>query len=157
MSPNRRTASPLTTWHSQSGLLWISWTWGLSYLVPARDRIAFSEVYPHLAGPMWMWGVGLIIAATIALISERVIRTTRKRPWSWAWGGHMVLAGIYSTLAAAALLQALGEVHGTPLGWGFWGNVISAISRTVLWGYIGYLHSTYARLPRIPWKEESGK
>ena len=149
-----RGISPLTTWHSQSGLLLISFTWGLSYMVPGDYRIAFSEVFPDNLDdgpvPMGVWGVALVLTATLAFLSERLVTRRKVSAWMWSmgWGAHMVLSGIYAALAIAALLQALSEIEGSWTSGSFWGNVISAISRTVLWGYIAYLHSTYARLPR---------
>lgn len=150
----RKAISPMTTWHRQSGLLWISWTWGASYVVPERDRVPFAEVFPHVLAsallPMWGWGLILLVAATCALIAEQLLRHTHLRPWSLAWGGHIVLAGTYGTLAVAALAQAVMEISGSPLHFHFWGGVISAASRTVLWGMVAFFHSTYARIGRIP-------
>lgn len=151
--PNSRNVAPMTTWHSQASFLWIAWTWGLSYCFPPHDRVPFAEVFPddlaraHL--PMWGWGSLLVIGATIALVSEITLRYTRYRPWGWAHGGHMLLAGTYITLALAAALQSFSEfTWGGPVHDA--GDVISAVSRTVLWGVIGLVHTTYARMPRVP-------
>lgn len=160
----RRGISPLTTWHSQGGLLLISFTWGMSYVVPGDYRIAFSEVFPENLGsgpmpmPMWGWGLALIITALLAFASERLIRRFKTQAWLWhlGYGAHMVLSGIYAALAVAALLQAMSEIEGPWTSGSFWGNVVSAVSRTVLWGYIAYLHSTYARLPRPSGLEMKG-
>jgi hypothetical protein len=153
--PYKRALSTLTTWHSQNGLLLISFTWGASYLVPERLRITFSEVFPTALAvgrlPMWCWGTVLVMAAAVAYLMD--LRITRHPPphrWAWpaAWGAHMMLAGTYITLSACALAEGVTQIHGPPTSVLFWGGVVSAASRPVLWGYIGYLHSTYARLPR---------
>lgn len=154
--PYKRGISPLTTWHSQSGLLLISATWGISYMVPAEDRVPFSEVFPAslsrgMGLPMQVWGAVLLIAAVAAFVSERVIAHTRRgHPIAWrvGYGSHMALTAAYGALAVAAVVQASSEIHGSPLTAAWYGQLVSAISRTVLWGYISYLHSTYARLPR---------
>lgn len=144
--PNKRAMSPLTTWHSQAGLLWISWTWGLSYVVPPRCRIPFAEVFPNsIVFPMWVWGALMLAGATVSLIAERVLRHTSCRPWHCAWAGHALLAATYFSLALGALVQGLAEISAFHFAAG---SFISAISRPVLWGYVGYLHTTYARLPR---------
>lgn len=153
--PNKRGISALTTWHSQTGLLLISFWWGASYIVPPDDRIPFSEVFPdnlrHSFVPMWVWGVVLIVTAMVAWGAERVINRSRavhSFAWRCGWISHALLAGAYGTLALAALIQSFSEVSGGLNTFHFWGNVISSVSRTVLWGFIAYLHSTYARLPR---------
>lgn len=153
---SKRGISPLTTWHSQSGLLLISFTWGVSYVVPERDRIPFSEVFPsnlNAAGlPMPIWGILLIAFAAAAFIAERAISRARGgHPLAWriGYGAHMALTGVYGSLAVSALFESLSQCQGSWLEPSLWGNIISSVSRTVLWGYIGYLHSTFARLPRI--------
>jgi len=160
--PYKRGISPLTTWHSQAGLLLISASWGLSYLVPNNLRIPFSEVYPqrvmnHTFAPsMHWWGGILFITAFLALLFERVIassQTAHRAAWLIVVGSHTVLATAYATLGFAALWQAALEVHSWPHA-PFWGGAVSSVSRTVLWAYIGYLHTTYARLPRPVVPEE---
>lgn len=150
---SRRTFAPLTTWHSQTGLLLISFTWGASYAIPAPDRVQFSEVFPiPTAGvlPMWVWGTVMLVAAAVAYAAEwRLRRNPSSRPsWASAWGGHMVLSAVYFTLAAASFVEGFSEISTAPHVLHGLFAVISAISRPVLWGYIGYLHTTYARLPR---------
>lgn len=153
--PYKRGISPLTTWHSQSGLLLISATWGVSYMVPKNARVSFSEVFPdtlaRLGLPMAVWGVLLVVFAAAAFTAERLIAHTRRgHPVAWrvGYGAHMALTAIYGGLATAALFQGISEVSAHPFEWVWWGQVASTVSRTVLWGYIAYLHSTYARLPR---------
>lgn len=151
-----RTRNPITVAHSQRGLLWVSFTWGASYIIPEQHRIPFSEVFPaplaHSGVPMWGWGVLLLASAVTALISERLVARTRNpqsRAWRAAWISHMVLAGIYGALVFGSLVQGLSEVDTTSHTW--WADgmlcVVSALSRPVLWGYIAYQHSTYARMP----------
>lgn len=144
----RQLLTPLTTWHTQSGLLLISWTWGLSYLVPPHERIAFSEVFPafpaHADVPMWAWGVLMLGSASVALVAERVItHADGDHPVAWraAWVAHALLAGCYMTLAFAALVTGGMQAHSV-------NQAVTAISRPVLWGYIGYLHITFANLRR---------
>lgn len=153
--PYKRGISPLTTWHSQSGLLLISASWGLSYLVPEKYRVPFSEVFPSrllpFGLPMQFWGAVLVVFAVAAFVSERVIAHTRRAhdvAWKVGYGSHMALTATYGTLAFAAIFESIGQVNEPTWTWGWWGQGVSAISRTVLWGYIAYLHSTYARLPR---------
>lgn len=149
--PNKRGISPLTTWHSQGGLLLISFTWGMSYIIPSKYRIPFSEVFPNSLGTqMWAWGAALLVAATSAFVAERVVAHSKGKhsiAWRAGYGSHMVLAAVYITLAVCALVEGAKQIHGPALSWPFWGLVLSAVSRPVLWGYIGYLHTTYARLP----------
>lgn len=148
--------SALTTWHSQSGLLAISATWGLSYLMPPRYRIPFSEVFPptvvHSAlGHMWIWGLLLLIPALLALSIEQVAtrrQTSSPRLWRAVFGSHILLSAIYFMLAVGALVSGLRQVPWeADTSWTCWAALASAVSRPVLWGYIGYLHSTFARLP----------
>jgi succinate dehydrogenase hydrophobic anchor subunit len=141
--------SPITTRHSQTALLLVSFTWGLSYCLPERLRISFSEVYPAdltkwASLPRWTVGAALLLAATHALIGERVIikgSLHNRIGWHLSFLSHAVLFTIYATLAIGAIISGLLQAH-----WQI-GPVISAISRPVLWGYIAYLHLTYARLP----------
>lgn len=153
--PYKRGISPLTTWHSQSGLLLISASWGVSYMVPPQYRVPFSEVFPttliSLGLPMQVWGTLLLIFACTAFVSERVIaHTLRGHPISWRVGyaSHMALTTIYGTLATSAVFEGMAQVDTPMFSAGWFGQVVSASSRTVLWGYIAYLHSTYARLPK---------
>lgn len=145
--------SPLTTRHSQATLLLVSFAWGLSYCMPANLRIPFSEVFPPdltrwSAIPMWGWGAMLLISATFAFMGERIILergSGSNAGWRASFLSHTMLVAVYSTLAIAALTQGwlqVAAVHFTAAA------IISAISRPVLWGYIAYLHLTYARLPR---------
>jgi hypothetical protein len=181
----KRGISPLTTWHSQGGVLMISFSWGASYLVPASDRIAFSEVFPesimaNIIPKMWVWGLLLCIPALLAFLAERqinrdpipvlrhdpdqrvlpllwlrirgagrdLLRRVRKGAWLAVLTGHITLAGVFSALACAALAQGIEEVAHLHAGWHMMLGMVSALSRPILWGYIGYLHSTYARLPK---------
>jgi hypothetical protein len=148
--PGTRHLSSVTTWHSQASLLWISWTWGVSYIVPPADRIPFALLYPDVLKwcPMWIWGAILLLGATISLASERILRHSHYRPWLWATRGHMLLAGTYISLGAAATLQMAQEISGPVGSWHWCGNVISAPARTVLWVVIGYFHITYARMAK---------
>jgi hypothetical protein len=149
--------TPMTTWHTQTGLLVISWTWGLSYLTPPGDRIAFSEVFPpELQGPtsMRLWGGAMVILATLALVAERRINSsdgTHPVAWRLAWTAHAGLAGVYMTLALGALVSGWAELATTYPQWGGWRELygcITAASRPALWAYIGYLHITFANLRR---------
>lgn len=146
-----RGVSPLTTWHSQGGLLLISATWGLSYMTSDKDRVRFAEVFPDtITAHRGWWGLSLVICCAAAYKAERVMNKDQKpHPWAWRTGytAHMALAGIYCALAMCALLQGFNEIHGAWHSWHLYGNIASSVSRPVLWGYIGYLHTTYARLP----------
>jgi hypothetical protein len=158
--PYRRGMSPLTTWHSQNGLLLVSLTWGGSYLIPAADRIPFSEVFPspmsHSIFPeMWLWGLLLFVPALIALVADLVLKRGNgdsKRAWFVALGGHYVLSGIYASLTVGAAFEGFSEIH-YAWSWHTAAAMVSAISRPILWGLIAYLHTTYARLPK-PVSEE---
>jgi hypothetical protein len=153
--PYRRALPPLTTWHSQNGLLLVSYFWGLSYLMPPGDRIAFAEVFPEriaaaLLPQMWAWGILLLVPALGALIGDRVMahrHGATNWPWRLSLYGHTLLCAVYGTLTFLALIQGAEEIRWHSLGQ-FIAALLSALSRPVLWGFITYQHSTYARLPR---------
>lgn len=140
--------SPLATRHSQTALLLVSFAWGMSYLMPRHRRISWSEVFPEDANlvPMWAYGVALIGMALAALVGERLIMRAQlaRTGWRCSFFAHSALFAIYATLALSAMLHGFREAGA--IGWSAAG-VISALSRPVLWGYVGYLHLTYARLP----------
>jgi len=121
-------------------------------MVPQDYRIPFSEVFPHPIVtsilPMWAWGLILLIPAALAFAFEQRLSFTGRERKSWriVYGSHMVLAATYIALSACALLQGIGEITWSPWNLAL-GNILSAISRPVLWGYVGYLHTTYARMP----------
>jgi hypothetical protein len=145
--------NPITTRHSQTALLMVSFFWGLSYVMPVNLRIPFSEVFPPSVGefsqiPMWGWGAAMLFAALAAIAGERMILISlvqKTGPAQFGWRlsifSHTVLVAVYATLAIGALITGFPETHAQAAG------LISAISRPVLWGYIAYLHLTYARLP----------
>lgn len=143
----------VTTRHSQGTLLLVSLFWGLSYCMPPGQRIIFSEVFPdtlskHSGVPMWGWGVMLLVSALAALVGERAIlggNGQTRFGWRLSFISHAVLAGVYFTLAVSSL--EVGVVEVASMHWAA-PAIISAMSRPVLWSYIGYLHVTYARLPR---------
>jgi hypothetical protein len=145
--------SPMTTRHSQAGLLVVSVTWGLSYMMPVRLRVPFSEVFPATLTrwstvPMWGWGLDIFVSAVVALVGERVIMEARGRTrWAWAMSfiAHAILCATYVTLGVAALVEAMTEAG--QMNWVF-ASIVSALSRTVLWCFIAYQHYTYATLPR---------
>lgn len=155
---HRSGLSSLATWHSQTGLLLISATWGLSYTMPAQYRIPFSEVFPpnmtdSVLSRMWIWGALMLLPSTGGLIAEQLVsrfRSMQNNKWVWRWiiGAHIGLAAIYFGLATGALFAGFSQIPGSDYPHpGFWAGAISAISRPVLWSYIGYLHTTFARLP----------
>ena len=155
--PYGRHLNALTTQHTQAGLLMVCATWGLSYMMPAKNRVPFSEVFPPIIvnsvlGVMWVWGLLLFLPAVSALIAEQVAirnRLTNKHLWGVIFGAHILLAGVYIGLAAAALASALAQIPGER--WpqlSFWEGVVSAASRPVLWGLIGSFHIAFARMPR---------
>lgn len=157
LSPNDGGAhwvrSPMTTRHSQTSILLVSLTWGLSYCMPPSLRVSFSEVFPPSLErwssiPMWGWGIAMLFAAVSALIGEQLILKAvvgRREPSRFGWRlsifAHTCLAAIYFTLTIAALVSGIREAHWQAAA------IISAISRPVLWGYIAYLHVTYSKLP----------
>lgn len=116
-----------------------------------RDRISFAEVFPYAStNHRGLWGLALVVFCIAAYWAGRVMnRDLLPHPWAWRTGyvSHMALAGIYCALATCALLQGIHEISGSWQHWHLYGNIASSISRPVLWGYIGYLHTTYARLP----------
>lgn len=145
--------SPLTTRQSQTAILFVSLTWGLSYAMPTNLRIEFSEVFPrsleHWSSiPMWGWGAAMLTSALLALVGERLIlgsvvshRQPSKFGWRLSIAAHTALAAIYATLCVAAAVTGMRETHMQAAA------IISAVSRPVLWGYISFLHMTYSRLP----------
>lgn len=145
--------NPVTTRHSQTALLLVTIAWGMSYCMPLPLRIPFSEVYPpNLSSlsqvPLWGYGAAMLFSALLALAGERMILISLLRKdatgrigWRMSIFAHMCLCALYATLACAALLVGLHEAHWMAAG------LISAASRPILWGYISYLHWTYARLP----------
>lgn len=140
---------PLTTWHGQQGLLFLSFAWGLSYIVPADRQPRFAGVLGQGPIPMWGWGLALIVAALVAY-GTKVRSAYKSSSWLWPanYGAHMVLAGIYAAQATASMIDTLNDINEPPTSMFFWGNIVSTISRGLLWGFIAYMHSTYARLPR---------
>lgn len=147
-----RAISPLTTWHSQGGLLLISFTWGISYLIPPSHRVPFAEVFPTTLSnvPMQLMGAIMVVCAVVAYVAEKLIsrrRTSHYVAWRVGYLSHMVLAATYLTLALGALGEGLIQWEDQTHWWG--GTLITAISRPVLWAYVGYLHTTFARLPRL--------
>lgn len=161
--PYRRELPALATWHSQNGLLVVAYLWGMSYLIPEHDRIAFSEVYPvvgHIMPAMWVWGWMLVLPATLALFADVTLRLSKGRQtWSYdlAFIGHLMLASVYVALAVSALIEGLGQVTLSCFPHGhFWGQLISALSRPALWSLITYLHVKFARLPRPYRQEDNG-
>src|ERR1700752_1760592 len=113
MTP-RRGISPVTTFHNQTGLLLISFTWGLSYMMPGKYRVPFSEVFPDILGSdtaMRWWGLVLVVFATTALVAERVcdrwypFQAKFLPGWWWrtVWFSHLVLAAAYAILSASAI------------------------------------------------------
>jgi hypothetical protein len=159
MSYRRRSGlSSLATWHSQTGLLLVSMTWGLSYMMPAQYRISFSEVFPpnitdSILSRMWIWGLLMVLPSATGLIAEQIMTHSRRMLYSkWLWGwviaAHVGLSAIYFGLACGALFAGFNQIPGADYPHpAFWAGVISAISRPVLWGVLGYLHTTFARLP----------
>lgn len=141
---------PVTTWHSQQGLLYVSAFWGLSYLIPPVTPPRFAEILG--AGPISMfgWGIILILATLVAYGTKEIGSRCSSPGWVWSlnYGSHMVLGGVYAAQAVSSLIEGLGEINTPPTTMAFWGNVISSVGRTLLWGFLSYLHSTYARLPR---------
>jgi hypothetical protein len=148
--------SPLTTRHSQTILVLVGALWGLSYVMPWGQRIAFAEVFPpslekHAHLPIWVWGAGLLTGSLLALAGERLLLmsllrndTYRSPGWPISISAHMLLSAIYITLSVSALVTGFTEaaaVHFTAPA------VLSALSRPFLWGYLGYQHVTYALLP----------
>lgn len=94
---------------------------------------------------MWGYGAMLLGSAVVALAGERLILGAdgvSRVGWRLSFFAHAMLCAVYFTLAIAALVTGFIEARGTFPG------LASAASRPVLWGYIGYLHVTYARLPR---------
>lgn len=145
------------TRHPQNGLLLVSLTWGLGYLMPKEGRLKFSEVFPGVIyhsglGQMWAWGLALLVPSILALVAGLIVYKARGQGWvRSAWkvvnSCHTVLAAVFFTLAFTAFVQALyGLQNENPMTLRFWEMATSGLSRPVLWGYIGYLHSTYARL-----------
>jgi hypothetical protein len=144
--------TPIAVRHSQTFLLVITLIWGLSYVQPAYLRIPWSEVFPPDLQkwsfiPMWGYGAGMITGCVGAFVGERMIIMASgmsKKGWVLSFLSHAILAAIYFTLAAAALVFGLRECGGL-----YWSGaaVISALSRPCLWVGIGYMHLTFARLP----------
>lgn len=142
--------SPLTIRNSQITLLLVSFTWGLSYVMPPKQRVTFSEVFPpdleKWSGvPMWAVGTAMLFGAAMALGGEHLIlRNPRQSQLGWGLSvlSHTWLCGIYFTLAIAAAATSLPQAHWTLPG------MVSAASRPVLWAYIGNLHLGFANLPR---------
>lgn len=161
--------TPLTTRVSQTSLLLVSLSWGISYCIPEQLRVSFSEVYPpsltkHTQVPMWCWGALMIVAAVMALVGERMIlakAVSQREPsyvgWHMSVIAHIVLAAIYFTLLCGALVTGFVESAGSFPG------IVSALSRPILWGYIAAMHVTYSRLPSpfppsdTPKKKKKGK
>jgi hypothetical protein len=143
--------SPITTRHSQGSLLLVSFTWGLSYVMPSNQRVPWSEVFPPdltqwSAIPVWGYGILMLSGALVASFGENLIRNTTQGRLGWhlSFLSHALLCAVYYTLALSAMvygikqaLQMNAEVAA----------IISALSRPVLWGFVGYLHLTYAQLP----------
>jgi hypothetical protein len=145
--------SPITTRHSQVGLLLVTLLWGLSYCMPTGLRIVWSEVFPPDLErwsfiPMWGYGAGMVAGCITALSGERMILSANglsRAGWFFSFLAHTVLCAIYFTLAVAALVYGIREVGQT----GVWSAaaIISALSRPGLWIFIGHQHLGYARLP----------
>ena len=145
--------TPLTTRISQTSLLLVTLAWGASYCMPPKLRVSFSEVFPpslatYATVPMWGWGAVMVLSALMALVGERLIlaaAVTDREPsyvgWRMSIWAHRLLAGVYFTLLAAALLTGIDQA-----GWSFAG-LVSAASRPVLWGYIAVMHVMYSQLP----------
>lgn len=154
-----RMVTPPKVRQMQFVLLSISLTWGASYLMPPNKRIPFSEVFPEKLAtasllPMWGWGAIMVCAATIGIIAEAALRNDpvkhRRAMWTSA-ATHNVLFVVYGTLAIAALATAVTEID-----WSWPAvlpNVVSAVSRTFLWGGISFLHHLFANQPK-PQREE---
>lgn len=147
--------TPMTTRHSQIGVLLVSFTWGLSYCMPESQRVAFSEVYPPDLSkwsflPMWGWGVMMLCSAACAFFGERMILANgvSRMGWGMSFASHAMLTSIYATLAVAALVT--GAQESAAMHWQG-SAVLSALSRPVLWLLISFLHLTYARLPHPEW------
>lgn len=152
VQPDQRhwTRTPLMIRNSQTALLLVSFTWGLSYVMPSNLRIAFSEVFPPDLTrwsyiPMWGYGAIMLGGAVFALLGEHIILTSPRQSrfgWLVSFLAHTALVGTYWTLAVGAVAQGLPESHWTAAG------LFSALSRPVLWWFIGYLHLGFATLPQ---------
>jgi hypothetical protein len=144
--------SPVSVRHSQMGLLLVTLCWGLSYCMPTRLRIPWSEVFPpdlerYSFIPMWGYGAGMVAGCVIAFSGERMILAASglsRAGWFFSFLAHALLSSIYFTLCVAALVYGFTEVQKVSFTFA---SVASAVSRPALWFYIGLLHLGYARLP----------
>lgn len=144
--------SPVTTRHSQLGLLLVTLCWGLGYCMPANLRIAWSEVFPPdlekwSIVPMWGYGAGMVAGCVVALSGERMILSANgmsRMGWFCSFLAHALLCSIYFTLCIAALVYGIRQAQSFAFAAA---SDISSLSRPGLWFYIGYLHLSYARLP----------
>lgn len=136
------------------GLLLVTLFWGLSYCMPSALRISWSEVFPPDLDkwsviPMWGYGAGMVTGFVIAISGERMILSAddglSRLGWFWSFLAHALLCSIYFTLCVAALVYGVRQAEVLSFTAA---SVISAMSRPVLWFYIGYLHLSYARLPQ---------
>lgn len=142
------TRTPITTRHSQTSLLFVSFCWGLGYSMPAKTRVPFSEVFPPdlerwSVITMGGYGAAMLAGAAFALLGERLILINQNVRLGWALSflSHGLLFAVYASLSAAAIATGVQQSHGNVAA------IISSLSRPVLWMLIAGLHLSFARLP----------
>ena len=99
-------------------------------------------------------GAAMLGSAVFALLGERLIvdslvdgingSPAGRFGWRLSIACHGLLFSIYATLAVACLVTGFNQCHANNFAVA---SIISGVSRPVLWGYISFLHLSYARLP----------
>jgi hypothetical protein len=152
--------TPAITRHAQGGLLVVTMAWGLNYMVPPTSRVEFAQsMFPSVLStssqvPIFVWGLIIVVCALAGALGERLIRGSLEEAvpdtgqarfgFGLSLVAHVLLASIFFMLGLALLLTGLQVAHEMQYTVT---SVVSAFARPILWGYIGWLHHTYARLP----------